>query len=808
MRHLDTYKFFSKIPVTFLLIIASATSGCYFTQEKHKSGSDENTSSNKRNDSWETVGFGGGGATFYPEISPFNSDYAFVSCDMTGSFVTYDGGESWRMFNLHSPVDFYVFDPLDSNTVYANSVGLFKSTDKGVTWNLIYPSPSETSGLVSKGDHAEERLVTKDNTIRDVQALAIDPANSKNLYAAISIDKAIALYVSDDGGSKWVKEKDLKERVKNIFINPFSSKDNRTIYITGVDGIMVKNNGQWQTHKNPEGVKMLTHFSGGYDKKSNKFIIYAISGKSYFNPQGDISGIYYSDDGGATWENRQDGLIAFNVRGADMPEWRTVATSLAHPEIVYISYNGIKANNDSTFIGVAKSEDFGKTWTLSWKDVIKKGGSITSSNFQGGWINDVFGATWGENPFSIGVSPVSPDLCYATDFGRTVKTSDGGKTWEQVYTKRKPGGDWISRGLDVTTGYQILWDPFDKSHVFMSNTDIGLMASNDGGVSWQSATYKNGVPHSWQNTTYWLAPDPQVKGRAWAAMSGTHDLPRPKMFRKNGVKGYKGGVLVTEDGGKSWKPISADMGEGAFTHVLIDPSSNKDSRTLYACAFGKGVYKSVDGGKTWKQKNNGIAGSEPFAWRIVKREKDQALFLIVNRRGEDGSIGNTGDGALYRSDDGAETWKSVALPSETNAPMCLLIDEENNDRLLLSAWGRSTKGKFSPDIGGGIFLSKDDGKSWTQVLQKDQHIHDITYDPRNKTYYACGFNGSAYRSEDKGETWSRIKGYNFKWGKRVDIDPSDPNKIYIITFGGGVWHGPAKGDKNSVEDIVTPVLAY
>lgn len=93
-------------------------------------------------------------------------------------------------------------------------------------------------------------------------------------------------------------------------------------------------------------------------------------------------------------------------------------------------------------------------------------------------------------------------------------------------------------------------------------------------------------------------------------------------------------------------------------------------------------------------------------------------------------------------------------------------------------------------------------------MSNDQHIHDITYDPRNKTYYACGFNGSAYRSADKGESWTRIKGYNFKWGKRVDPDTSDPDKIFIITFGGGVWHGPAKGDANSTEDIVTPVLKY
>jgi photosystem II stability/assembly factor-like uncharacterized protein len=809
LQHVATYRFICKIFASCLLIVTTnGISGCYSSIKKARLERGTNTSANDGENTWKTIGFGGGGATFYPEISPFNSDYAFVSCDMTGSFVTYNAGETWRMFNLHSPVDFYVFDPLDSNIVYANSVALFKSTDKGVTWNLLYPSPSQTSGWVSKGDHAEEILVTRDSTIRKVQALAVDPEDSKKLYAVISIDKAIAFYVSDDGGVKWTKEKDLKERAKNIFINPFSSKGNRTIYISGNSGVTERNNSQWNTHTNPPDVKMLTHFSSGYDSKSNKFIMYAISGKSYFNHGGDVSGIYYSDDGGASWQNRQEGLTTFNMKGADMPEWRTIATSLTHPEVVYVSYNRIKANKDSAFIGVAKSEDFGKTWALPWKDLIKKDGKIPSANFEGGWINDRFGPTWGENPFSIGVSPVNPNVCYCTDFGRTVKTSDGGKTWEQVYTKKKPGGDWISRGLEVTTGYQVLWDPFDKTHVFMSNTDIGLMESNDGGTSWKSATKNNGVPGKWQNTTYWLALDPEVKGRAWAAMSGTHDLPRPKMFRKNGVKGYQGGVLATVDGGKSWKPVSADIGEAAITYVLIDPSSNKEARTLYACAFGKGVYKSVDGGKTWKQKNNGIAGSEPFAWRIIRRDKDQALFLIINRRSEDGSIGNSGDGALYRSDDGAETWKPVALPSETNAPMCLIIDDENSNRLLLSAWGRSTKGKFSPDIGGGIFLSKDDGKSWVQVLQKDQHIHDITYDPRNKTYYACGFNGSAYRSENKGETWSRIKGYNFKWGKRVDLDPSDPEKIFIITFGGGVWHGPAKGDKNSLEDIVTPGLAY
>jgi hypothetical protein len=336
----------------------------------------------------------------------------------------------------------------------------------------------------------------------------------------------------------------------------------------------------------------------------------------------------------------------------------------------------------------------------------------------------------------------------------------------------------------------------------MANTDIGLLESRDRGESWIYGTKDNGVPKNWLNTTYWFTFDPEVKGRAWAVMSGVHDLPRPKMWRRKGTANFEGGILVTENNGRSWQPVSKDIGEAAFTHILIDPESKKDTRTLYACAFGKGVYKSVDGGKTWTLKNKGISGSEPLTWQIVRANKNRTLFLIVSRRSEDGSIGDEKDGAIYRSDDGAESWVKLLLPPGTNCPVSLVIDEENNNRVLLSTWGRLSKGQFTPDTGGGIFLSTDNCKSWKHVLEKDQHIHDLTYDVRNHTYYACGFNSSAYRSEDRGETWTRIRGYNFKWGQRVDPDPRDANKIFVITFGGGVWYGPAKGDDNAAEDII------
>lgn len=759
-----------------------------------------------RYDSWGLVGSGGGGAMFFPAVSPFNPDFAFVACDMSCSFVTYNHGKSWRMFNLHGPVRFFVFDPCDSNTVYARSVALFKSTDKGRTWEVFYPPASEITGIVAKGDHAEEIVVTRDSLEKEVLALAIDPEDSKTLFVAIKEENSVIFYSSDNGGMKWSKEYTLPDGAKNIFIDPHSPLGQRTVYVTGARSVTVRKNGLWVVNKGPEGVDRLNEFAGGYDKPNNTFIIYAISGLSYFNPKGDKSGIFLTKDGGKTWINQQNGMLKYGMPGSVLPEWRCIATCGSHPETVYVSYNNLQIHADSVCFGVAKSDDYGRTWRLVWKDVVTKNGNFFSPNYEGGWIDERFGPTWGENPFSIGVAPNNPEICYTTDFGRTIITDDGGRRWYQVYTRKKEGAGWISRGLDVTTGYNVVFDPFDSRHMFIANTDIGLMESKDAGESWESATFNNGIPRNWINSTYWLEFDPDVKGRAWAVMSDIHDLPRPKMWRRMEISQYTGGIVMTDDAGKTWKPVSTSIGEAAFTHVLIDPGSDKSSRILYACAFGKGVFKSADGGKTWQLKNRGIEGKEPFAWRIVRRDADGTLFLIVQRRSDDGSIGDDNDGALYRSDDGAETWNKILLHPGSNAPTSLEIDRDNPQLFLLSAWGRVRAGRFTPDTGGGIFRSTDEGKTWKLVLSHDQHIHDITYDARNGTYYACGFNGSAYRSVDKGSSWERIRGYNFKWGKRVVPDPENQEMVFVITFGGGVWYGPAKGDKLAVEDIRTPVF--
>lgn len=817
-----------------LVVVAVAVSvliGSCKYESKNQSvvGPDAIVNPNGRNDAWDFVGPGGGGAMpFIPAVNPSDPDNIFVSCDMTGSFVTYDGGEKWRMFNLRGVTKFYAFERNESNVVYAGTSNmLFKSTDKGVSWATIYPKPSDIVAIHAQGDHAEDIVVTLDSTCTVIEKLAVDPMIPQRLYLLVRKKKNdlwpptrgknqrfyMAILISEDGGGHWELLDKLRFDLDHIFVDPTSPVENRTIYITGKDGLGVRENGVWSKVNIPYGAEPFLQFVDGVDTTANLHIIYAMSGTFPYGAEDkrNISRIYKTDNGGRNWESVDTGLLSKKIDGADDPEFASIAISYYHPENIYISYSKLCFHKDSVSFGVAKSSDYGTNWELSWNDRLSiredhaKG--VASPNRESAWIDERFGPWWGENPFYIKVSDHDPNICYATDWGRVFKTSDGGETWQQVYTNQVSDGFWKSRGIQVTTGYMVAVDPFDSLVMFMAETDIGLMKSLDGGKSWTSTTKDNGIPYRWDHNTYCIVFDPDIKGRLWAAMSGIHDIPRPKMWRNIDMAEYTGGIVVSENGGLTWKPISQDIGETAATHILMDPESKANHRTLYVCGFGKGVYKSIDDGASWQQKNKGIEENNPAAWRILRRG-DGELFLVVSRKSDDGSIGNEQDGALYRSSNGAESWERMNMPEGVNGPTSLLVDPNIPNRMFLSAWGRYGKTEFSPNRGGGIYLSEDDGVSWRAIFTHDQHIYDLTVDKRNGVFYAAGFNSTAYRSDDNGLTWDRIKGYNFKWGKTVIPDPANPERVYIITFGGGVWHGPAKGDTNALEDILTPQTAY
>jgi len=727
------------------------------------------------------VGPGGGGAMFHPSVSPHDIETVLVSCDMTGAYISHDGGKSWRMFNLRGVVEFFVFDPKDRDVIYAQATGLWRSSDNGQTWNLVYPKPSSVKGVRMNSDHSDEEIIAQPDPLGSIAAMAIDPEDSRTFYVATGNRRnaTFAMFVSHDAGDTWSKLGDLPDFVTKIWVNPHSPAKERTLVFAGPQLLAAKRgHGELQVLPLPPG-KSVPDVSAGFST-DGKAILYAIGDESAF----------VSNDEGRNWRKVALGDGAIKVRA--------VGTSVRKPETAYVSYRDLE-EGAVKYMGVAKTTDAGKTWKPVWKEESSVAGK-PAANVHDAWITERFGSDWGENPLALTVADQDPNVSYATDLGRTMRTTDGGATWVAVYSKRVDQSGWTSTGLDVTNAYGYHFDPFDQKRQFITTTDIGLFRSEDGGKSWISST--NGVPKDWLNTTYWMVFDPDVKGRVWSVNSGTHDLPRPKMWRHGGIAKYKGGVCKSQDGGKTWVKSNDGMEQTAATHILMDPTSPVDERILYVTGFGRGVYKSGDGGKSWQLKNAGILQKDPFAWRIVRDNKGM-LYLLIARRVEDDRIGTDGDGALYRSADGAEHWSPMSLPQGTNAPNGLAVDPQDTNRLYLATWARAT-GQHGD--GGGVFLSQDGGKSWRQVLDRDRHVYDVTIDPRDsRILYAAGFESSAWRSTDRGEHWQRIPGFNFKWGYRVIPDPEDKRKVYITTFGGGVWHGALTGEDLPL-DIATPEL--
>jgi hypothetical protein len=347
--------------------------------------------------------------------------------------------------------------------------------------------------------------------------------------------------------------------------------------------------------------------------------------------------------------------------------------------------------------------------------------------------------------------------------------------------------------LDVTTCYGIHFDPFDKNHFFICYTDIGLFNTFSGGNSWLHSI--NGIPGNWQNTCYEVEFDPEIKGKVWSVWANAHDLPRTKMFGGQGFGNFVGGLAVSEDAGLSWQKKNTGIPENSVcTNILLDPSSLSGNRTLYLSVFDRGVYKSTDDGKTWNQVNNGL-GKNLFAWQL--RQNSNGRIFVLFSRGE--SKGKVVDGAVYYSDDHGESWTYLPLPEGVNGPHDLMIDPVNPEIMYISCWPRTVNGN---DIGGGIIKTTDGGASWKQIFDERVRVNSAGMDPtQSEILYFNTFQNAAYRSEDSGDTWQRIEGYRFKWGQRAVPDVNNPDMLYLTTYGGSVFHGPAKGFPGASDDI-------
>ncbi|KPL12490.1 MAG: hypothetical protein AMS26_17475 [Bacteroides sp. SM23_62] len=765
----------------------------------------------------KVIGPGGGGGVMKPTISPFDENFVMTHCDMTAAYLTLDGGEHWKMKNLWTVPEDFEFDPLDQHTVYAATRGyrysedrgsglsiLYRSEDRGESWHIVYPDLDKVikSERLQNTDYLPSEIIhgALDGTIEKVE---VDPADHRRIYLGLAplrsyigggdqndSDSAMLVWSTNFGGD-WELITRLPGRsVKAIFpCNIYGSPGEILVFTESACICVNEHTGAISILPLP--VKTIIAAEGGHDKDGGLLYIQS----RFENQEGDVQGgMFVSRDIGRSWTRSNNGLFK-DVPGGMAPRFRQgLAVCEKQPATAYIStINPVKnTEGDVEMIYcVFRTGNGGERWDPVLLSSTP-GGYITQ-NFEGSWMEESFDPGWGGSPIDLGVAPGNADVCYAGDNGRGYKTTDGGKTWKQVYSHNLPDGSYASSGLDVTTCYGVHFDPFNPAHFFICYTDMGLFHTFNGGESWFHSI--TGVPRSWQNTCYDLTFDPDIKGKAWSVWANAHDLPRTKMFGRRGFDRFQGGVAVSEDDGRHWAMSNRGMPENAIcTNILLDANSPQHSRTLYVSVFDKGIYKSVDGGKSWEEANMGL-GNNLFAWEV--RQNSEGRLFVLFARGERNS--ETVDGAIYFSDNNARSWKPLNLPSGVNGPHDLLIDPENPAIMYVSCWPRREGDR---DTCGGVLKTGDGGTSWKQVFDERVRVNAAGMDPlRPETIYINTFQNAAYRSDDAGETWRRLEGYRFKWGQKAIPDVNHPGMIFLTTYGGSVFYGPAEGIPGIFEDI-------
>jgi photosystem II stability/assembly factor-like uncharacterized protein len=241
--------------------------------------------------------------------------------------------------------------------------------------------------------------------------------------------------------------------------------------------------------------------------------------------------------------------------------------------------------------------------------------------------------------------------------------------------------------------------------------------------------------------------------------------------------------------GMPWRQIGPFRGGRALTIEGVPGEAD----TYYFGAVAGGVWKTTDGGVNWTPLFDKQPISSIGAIAIAPSDHN----VIYAGTGEAAIRGNTTYGTgVFKSIDGGKTWENVGLKDSRHIG-ALIVDPRNENVALVAALGHA----FGPNAERGIFRTADGGKTWTKVLSKDENTGgiDVVFDPHNPNivfaslwqarrqpwFFSSGGPGSGlYRSEDNGVTWKHLESNGLPEGILgkigIAVSGADSNRVYAI----------------------------
>ena len=283
------------------------------------------------------------------------------------------------------------------------------------------------------------------------------------------------------------------------------------------------------------------------------------------------------------------------------------------------------------------------------------------------------------------------------------------------------------------------------------------------------------------------------RGGRSAAVTGVPGQPNTYYFGATG-----GGVWKSDDAGNTWKNISDGYFGGSIGSVEVAQS---DPNVIYVgggevtvrgnVSSGYGVWKSVDGGKTWESK--GLPDSRHIPRMRIHPDNPDVVYAAV--------LGNiykaSTERGVYKSTDGGTTWRKVLYVNDMAGAVDLIIDPTNSRVLYASTW-RVQRTPYSLSSGGPgskLWKSTDSGETWTEISANEGFptgtlgIMGVTVSPVQKdrvwAIVEHKEKGGLYRSEDGGATWKQVnderKLRQRAWYySRVYADTQDADIVYVM----------------------------
>jgi len=304
----------------------------------------------------------------------------------------------------------------------------------------------------------------------------------------------------------------------------------------------------------------------------------------------------------------------------------------------------------------------------------------------------------------------------------------------------------------------------------------------------------------WRN----IGPFRGGRTRAVAGVPG-----QPNVFY---IAQVNGGIWKTDDYGRTWTPIFDDQPTGSIGCIAVAPS---DPTVIYAgsgeglqrpdLSVGDGIYKSVDGGKTWE--HLGLRDGQQIPQIAVDpRDANRILVAVAGH-----PYAANEERGIFRSTDGGKTFEKVLYKDENVGGADVMFDPRNPDVAYAGLWearqGPWENGAWN-GTGGGVYKSKDNGKTWTQLkggLPENIIQANIAIAPSapNRLFASLALSPGLviYRSDDAGESWTRITTDPRPAGRIgggdlavLRVDPKNPDIVYSAsvvswksTDGGKSW---------------------